>query len=58
MAEAELTRWVLCASCGHQGRKHRVLYEQTIEIFTAEDEPPDHNEHHRLVQCMGCETVN
>jgi len=57
MAEEEKTMWVLCASCGHQNRKHRILHEKTVDIFTAEDEPPEFNEHHRLVQCMGCETI-
>jgi Domain of unknown function (DUF4145) len=28
MAEQEKTKWVLCASCGHQNRKHRILYEK------------------------------
>ena len=57
MAKEEKTMWVLCASCGHQNRKHRILHEKTVDIFTAEDEPPEYNEHHRLVQCMGCETI-
>jgi hypothetical protein len=57
MPEEENTKWVLCASCGQRRRKHRVLYEKTIAIGGDEDQPPDQNEHHRLVECMGCETI-
>jgi hypothetical protein len=57
MAENEKIMWVLCAACGHHNRKHNIIYEKSIELVTAEDEPPDFYEHHRLVQCMGCETI-
>src|SRR5213594_4881414 len=58
MAEEEKEIWVICASCGHEKRKHRVLYEKRIETY--EDEPPTPPAgyvHHRLVECMGCETI-
>jgi Domain of unknown function (DUF4145) len=58
MAEEEITKWVLCTACGHQNRNHRVLYEKRVEIY--EDEPPLPPaviEHHRLVQCMGCNSI-
>jgi hypothetical protein len=57
MAEEEKTKWVLCASCGQSQRRHRVLYEKNVLIGSEEDQPPEQEEHHRLVECMGCETI-
>jgi Domain of unknown function (DUF4145) len=57
MAEEEKTKWVLCASCGQRQRRHRVLYEKSVLIGSEEDQPPEQEEHHRLVECMGCETI-
>lgn len=57
MAEPEQSMWVICATCGGQ-KNHRVLYEKNISIY--EDEPPAPpigSVHHRLVECMGCETI-
>jgi hypothetical protein len=53
MAE-EKTKWVICASCGYRPRNHRILYEKIIQPF---DDPPLEVELHRLVQCMGCESI-
>ena len=58
MAAEEKTKWVLCAACGHRNRNHRVLYEKKVNIY--EDEPPPTVvlvEHHRLLQCMGCNSI-
>jgi hypothetical protein len=57
MANEETTKWVSCTSCGERQKKHRVLYEKNLLIGDAEDQPPDQEEHHRLVECMGCETI-
>jgi hypothetical protein len=57
MAEEEKIMWVLCATCGHQSRKHRVLYEKKIDISPDSYSIPELIEHHRLVECMGCETI-
>lgn len=56
MPEKEKTLWVTCASCGHQSRNHRVLHEK-VKHYEDEDGPPLYDEYHRLVECMGCETI-
>ncbi len=53
----EQTKWVLCASCGHQSRNHRVLHEKITNIYTDEDAPPSFEEFHRLAECMGCNSI-
>ena len=58
MTKGDKTIWVICSSCGHNSRKHSVLFEKVIHHF--EDPyggPPTYDEFHRLVECMGCETV-
>ena len=57
MTENVKTMWVVCAACGHHSRKHGVLYQRIVELYTEEDQPPEFNQYHRLVQCMGCETI-
>jgi hypothetical protein len=57
MAEEEKTKWVLCASCGHQTRRHRILYEKNVQVGGDMDSGPEAIEHNRLVECMGCETI-
>lgn len=56
--ETEKTIWVICASCGHQYRNHRILHEK---IKTQHDDPfggaPINVEYHRFVECMGCESL-
>lgn len=52
------TIWVTCSSCGHKHRNHRVLHEQAKHFV---DDPYSGaeimREYHRLVECMGCETI-
>jgi len=50
------TMWVACASCGHNSRKHLILHEKVVP-YADIDQPPIYNEYHRLVECMGCETI-
>ena len=57
MVEEEKVTWVLCASCGHQSRKHRILHQKDLDVGGDEIVPPEQIEHHRLVECMGCETI-
>lgn len=57
MAGTEETRWVICASCGYKQRSHRVLFEKTNEILDEPYGPPIEQVHHRLVECMGCESI-
>jgi hypothetical protein len=57
MSEEQTTMRVLCAACGHQTRNHNILYEKNLDIYSDENEPPEVIEHHRLVQCLGCETI-
>jgi hypothetical protein len=56
--ETEKTIWVICASCGHQYRNHRILHEK---IRTQYEDPfggaPINVEYHRFVECMGCESL-
>jgi Domain of unknown function (DUF4145) len=47
---------VTCASCGHRSTKHRVLYEKENNMLDEDGEEP-YAEYHRLVECMGCETI-
>ena len=54
MAEEDTTKWVTCAQCGHANRRHRILYEKTVLALEADDPV---NEHHRLLECMGCESI-
>lgn len=58
MSNKTETIWVICASCGHQYRNHRVLFEK---VKTYVDEPyggmPTSIEYHRFVECMGCESM-
>lgn len=49
------TIWVMCASCGHERRKHRILHQKVVELI---DEPGSlvyAMEFHRFVECLGCE---
>jgi hypothetical protein len=57
MAEEEKTKWILCAACGHRNRNHRVLYEKEVAKYGGKLFSPDLIEHHRLVQCMGCDSI-
>src|SRR4029077_12094523 len=58
MPQEESIKWVVCASCGHQAKKHRVLYEKTITVYDDEPpEPPIGEVYHRLAECMGCESI-
>jgi len=57
MAKEEKTIWVLCASCGHQRRNHRIISEKSVNFYEDEGMPPSQIEHHRFVECMGCETI-
>ncbi|NOY41903.1 MAG: DUF4145 domain-containing protein [Planctomycetes bacterium] len=55
--KTEKTIWVMCASCGHNHRNHRVLHEK-VKRYT--DEPYGavmSIEYHRFVECMGCESL-
>lgn len=56
--ETEKTISVICSSCGHQFRNHRILHEK---IRTVYDDPfdgaPINVEYHRFVECMGCESL-
>ena len=55
MSDDEKTIWVICANCGQESRKHRILYEKVDNDFDEPDYPPVSQEFHRLVECMGCE---
>ncbi|MEZ6056312.1 MAG: DUF4145 domain-containing protein [Planctomycetaceae bacterium] len=56
--QTEKTIWVVCASCGHQHRNHRILHEK-VKRYT--DDPYGgcvvNIEYHRFVECMGCESL-
>ncbi len=56
--ETEKTIWVICGSCGHQYRNHRILHEKIRNYY---DDPfggaPINVEYHRFVECMGCESL-
>ena len=56
MSKQERTLWVTCASCGHRSTRHRVLHEKDKTMFD-EDVGEPYREYHRLVECMGCETI-
>ncbi|HJT33302.1 MAG TPA: DUF4145 domain-containing protein [Pirellulales bacterium] len=49
--------WVICASCGHQDRNHRVLHEAQKHFIDEPSGPEVSREYHRLAQCKGCETI-
>lgn len=51
------TIWVTCAHCGHRSKKHTVLHEKVVLNYEDEDSPPFSETHHRLVECMGCESI-
>jgi len=53
---AEKTVQVRCADCGGGFRSHRILFEHK-NSYGGPDGGWDHNEHHQLVECMGCGTV-
>jgi hypothetical protein len=60
MAETKFdkeTIWVICSSCGHQHRNHRVLYEKPVYFLDEPGGPEILRKYHRLVECMGCETI-
>ena len=60
MAEKKFAQeeiWVICAACGHQNRKHRVLHEKTKSFLEEQGGPEVSREFHRLVECMGCEAI-
>src|SRR5260370_38607972 len=57
MSKEENVIWVTCASWGNQNRKHKVLHEKVIHYVEERDGPPLYDMFHRLVECMGCETV-
>lgn len=46
---------VKCKECGNGYRNHRILFEEIKSIVDAFDDW--HNEHHQLVECMGCECI-
>lgn len=56
--ETEKAIWVVCASCGHQHRNHRILHEK-VKHYT--EDPYGGSiiniEYHRFVECMGCESL-
>lgn len=47
--------WVMCATCGHQTRKHKILHEKVINQLEEKNGPEVGREFHRFVECMGCE---
>jgi hypothetical protein len=51
------TIWVTCANCGHKHRKHGVLHKEVKRIYQDPDGGPYEEEYHRLVECMGCESI-
>src|SRR5689334_3528766 len=53
MADEEKTIWVICVSCGHARRCHRILCEHQ-SVDTDDDGWPMSTSFHRMVQCMGC----
>src|SRR5260370_42561111 len=57
MPKEEKTMWVECTSCGHHITKHRQLHERANPIYEERDGPVVGKEFHRLVECMGCETI-
>jgi hypothetical protein len=50
------TQWVPCNECGGADRKHRILFEKTNPISSLE-EGWQYDEHHQLLECMGCESI-
>lgn len=56
MTKEERTVRVRCTNCGRGYRNHRILYEQK-KSFGDPDRGWEYDEHHQLIQCMGCDTV-
>lgn len=56
MAEKEKTVRVRCTDCGGGHRNHRVLHDHK-KSYGEPDGGWDHDEHHQLIECMGCESV-
>jgi len=51
------TVWLICASCGHKHRNHRVLHEKVQRYCDDPHGPEIRREYHRFVECMGCEAA-
>ena len=54
--EIDRTVWVRCKECGNGHRNHRILFEQKKQ-FSDGDDGWSHDEHHQLIECMGCESI-
>lgn len=47
--------WIPCTVCGGGNRRHLVLFQKSWGI--GDDYGYDHDEHHLLLECMGCESI-
>lgn len=45
-----------CSRCGNNRTNHRVLHEK-VETFYDDEYGPSYEKLHRLVECMGCESI-